>query len=134
MHVAASARLLMETGCSPSPPRCRHVLSFALRSFPAGWSTTVEGEADPLLWCTKQRMEVEVLFLSPSPRSLQEPLGIRVQGQLQNFLAVAEPVISSPCHGAVLWADLWEGDWDGHSPVSAATGGRGKHQDYPFLH
>lgn len=74
MCVAASAPLLTETGCSPSPPRHRHVLSFALRNFPAGWLTSAEGEAGLLSWCTKQRMEI--LFLSPPPCSPQEPLGI----------------------------------------------------------
>ena len=132
MCVAASALLLMETGCSPSPPCHRHVLSFALRSFPAGWSAAAEGEAGPLSWCTRQRMEV--LFLSPSPCSLQELLGIRVQGELQQFLAEAELVISNPCSGAVLGPVLWERDYDGHSPVSGAASGRGEYQDYPFLH
>lgn len=77
---------------------------------------------------------MEVLVLSPPPCSLQEPLDIRIQGQLQHFPEEAEPVISNPCCGAVLWAVLWERDCDRHSPVSGATGGRGKYQDYPFLH
>lgn len=118
---------LMETGCSPSPPRHRHVLSFALCSFQAGWSTTAEGEVGLLSWSTKQRLQIP--FLSPFPSSLQEPVGVRVQGQLQHFLAEAEVLTSNPrCR-----AGLGAVPWDGHSPVSGATGGHGKYQDYPFL-
>lgn len=132
MCVAASAPVLMETGCSPSPPCHQHVLSFALCYFPAGWSTAAEGEAGPFSCCRKQRMEV--LFLSPFPCSPQEPLGIRVQGQLQHFLAEAELVITNPCCKAVLWGVLWDRDCNGHSPVSGATGGHGKYQDCLFFH
>lgn len=50
-----------------------HTDLFALHRFLAGWLNTAEGEAGPLSWCTKHR--VELLSLSPSPCCLQEPLG-----------------------------------------------------------
>lgn len=103
------------------------MLSFALRSFQARWSTTAEGEVGLLSWSTTQRLQVP--FLSPFPPSLQERVGVRVQGQLQHFFAEAEPLTSNPWCGAGLGAV----PWDGHSPVSGATGGHGKYQDYPFL-
>lgn len=48
MCASASVLLLMETGCSLSPPCHWDVLSFALCYSLAGWSTAAEGEAGPL--------------------------------------------------------------------------------------